>query len=219
MTIAFLVLLVACFGAGDKVMDLPHTNKARDAIARRDTFARKARADYFAKLVEADSQLVKDLDTSLKLAAGVQAEVEEIARIMAARSAAKDMLKHDTIEAGGFEVFTIKADAGWQETVVLHKGDAVAIQASGSWTSNRQDPSSLCGPDGDRGPIPAKGALIAIIKGQNDSAAVQIGSRFQFTAAADGMLEFGMKGHSEVGTGMNDGSLEVLIKIIPKSVR
>lgn len=192
----------------------PRTLKARDALAKHETIARKLRVDYYTKLAEADSQLVHDLDIALHLAAS-NADGQEIDRINAARTKAQEALKRDTQESRGFIAFNIQADAGWQDTIELHRGDLVVVQASGSWTPNVHDPKSSCGPDGLGGAPPRVGALIGNLKGQKDDAAVQIGSGRQFVSPIDGMFELGMRGHAPIGSGLNDGALEVLIRVTP----
>jgi hypothetical protein len=200
-----------CAAAGE----LPQSSKAREAISQRESIARKLRLEYFSKLVEADAQLVKQLDVALRVAAAAGADTEEIQRITAARSQAQDIHKQDTWEAQGIKAFTIKADANWQDTVELHKGDNVTIQATGAWTWDRRSSKGMCGPDGVGGGAPALGSLIGLISGQPDETSTQIGSKRQFVAGADGVLQLGMRGHSQVGNGLNDGGLEVLIKVVP----
>jgi hypothetical protein len=215
-------LMLGCLAvAGARVAaaaDSPRTLKARDALAKHESTARKLRLEYYSKLADADAQLVRNLDIALRVAAA-SAGSEEIERINAARAKAQQTLKRDTDEAHGFCTFVIQADAGWQETVELRRGDAVVIQASGTWTSNVHDPKATCGPAGVGGGSPSLGSLIATFKGQKDETALQIGMGHQFVASIDGILELGMRGHAPVGSGLNNGALEVLIKVAPASTR
>jgi hypothetical protein len=169
------------------------------------------------KLLDADTQLVRDLDISLRTAAAAGADTEEIQRITSARAKAQEMLKHDTLEAHGVGEFVIKADSGWQDTLEVHHGDQVIIQASGRWTANAKNARQTCGPDGIAGAPSPTGVLIGIIAGQPDNAAILIGSSKQFTAPTDGVLQLGMRNHAPVGSGLNDGAIEVLIKVVPAS--
>jgi hypothetical protein len=215
-TLLTLVLGVQNFGTRRASGgELPQNSRAREAISQRESIARKLRLDYFSKLVEADAQLVKQLDVALRVAAAGGADAEEIQRITAARSKAQEMHKQDLWEAQGIKEFSIKADAGWQDTVELHKGDAVTVQASGEWTWDRRSSKGMCGPDGIGGGSPAQGSLIGLISGQPDETSTQIGSKRQFVAGADGVLQLGMRGHNPIGSGQNDGTLEVLIKVVP----
>lgn len=210
---AISIAIIGLAGAGGAATDPPQSFKARDALARRDTIAKKLRLEYYSKLMDADAQLARDLDIALRVAASGGADAEEIQRITSARSKAQADLRRDTQEAHGFVVFLIKADGGWQDTVELHRGDMVVIGASGKWTFNVHDSRSQCGPDGVGGGSPAQGSLIGILRGQKDDGAIEIGSSRQFSVPADGMLELGMRGHAPIGSGLNDGAMEVQIKV------
>jgi hypothetical protein len=99
--IAIPLLALALLAAGDEVekpAELPHSPKARAAIDKHRAAADKARAEYYAKLLALDTQLVKDLDAALKAVART-GDTNEIELISAAHKHAQAELKRHRDES------------------------------------------------------------------------------------------------------------------------
>lgn len=98
-----ILSLAGCLIAADdasKPPEQPHSQKAKAAVEKHRIAAEKIRAEYYAKLIAADEQFIKDLDASMKLVA-TSGDGSEIERIAAARKSAQGELQQHREESQG----------------------------------------------------------------------------------------------------------------------
>lgn len=203
-------------GGGSDQSDVPRSPRAAAARKRHDDAAAKARQAYLSALIEADRQLIVDLDAAFD--AAMQGKLlDEANRIDRAKKAAAALLKEHQaqlaaggeavgVAAGGPRTFNIRADRPWQPTVEVRKGQKLKVTAKGTWCAwvgRRKD--TTFGPDG----LPGSGDHYGGLQGRiGDGEPFFIGSSKTLTADRDGPLTMEM---ADKAKDDNDGALEVSV--------